>query len=40
MVMLARGFLRNPRWTWDAADALGGDAFVPNQYLRARTTKA
>jgi 2,4-dienoyl-CoA reductase-like NADH-dependent reductase (Old Yellow Enzyme family) len=40
MVMLARGFLRNPRWTWDAADALGGDAFVPSQYLRARTTKA
>lgn len=36
MVMLARGFLRNPRWPWDAADALGGEAFVPNQYLRGR----
>jgi 2,4-dienoyl-CoA reductase-like NADH-dependent reductase (Old Yellow Enzyme family) len=35
-VVLARGFLRNPRWTWDAADALGGESFVPNQYLRGR----
>ncbi len=39
MVALARGFLRNPRWTWDAADALGGDSFVPNQYLRGRKTR-
>jgi 2,4-dienoyl-CoA reductase-like NADH-dependent reductase (Old Yellow Enzyme family) len=36
MVVLARGFIRNPRWTWDAADALGGEPFVPNQYLRGR----
>lgn len=35
-VVLARGFIREPRWTWDAADALGGTAFVPNQYLRGR----
>lgn len=35
-VVLARAFLRNPRWTWDAADALGGQPFVPNQYLRGR----
>jgi 2,4-dienoyl-CoA reductase-like NADH-dependent reductase (Old Yellow Enzyme family) len=41
MVALARAFLRNPRWVWDAADALGVEAgalpFVPNQYLRGRT---
>ena len=35
-VVLARGFIRNPMWPWDAADALGGDPFVPNQYLRGR----
>jgi NADPH2 dehydrogenase len=35
-ISLARGFLRDPRWTWDAADALGGDPFVPNQYVRGR----
>lgn len=35
-VVLARAFLRNPRWTWDAADALGAQSFVPNQYLRGR----
>ena len=35
-VVLARAFLRNPRWTWDAADILGGRPFVPNQYLRGR----
>ncbi len=39
MVALARGFLRYPRWTWDAADALGGEPFVPNQYLRGRKTR-
>lgn len=42
MVALARGFLRNPRWVWDAADALKdespADPFVPNQYQRARKT--
>lgn len=37
-VSLARGFLRDPRWVWDAADALGGEPFVPPQYLRGRRT--
>jgi 2,4-dienoyl-CoA reductase-like NADH-dependent reductase (Old Yellow Enzyme family) len=38
MVSLARGFLRHPRWAWDAADALGGgEPFVPDQYRRGRT---
>jgi 2,4-dienoyl-CoA reductase-like NADH-dependent reductase (Old Yellow Enzyme family) len=36
LVSLARGFLRKPRFVWDAADALGGESFVPNQYLRGR----
>ncbi len=36
LIALARGFLRHPRWTWDAADALGAESFVPNQYLRGR----
>jgi 2,4-dienoyl-CoA reductase-like NADH-dependent reductase (Old Yellow Enzyme family) len=35
-VALARGFLRDPRWVWTAADELGGQSFVPNQYLRGR----
>jgi 2,4-dienoyl-CoA reductase-like NADH-dependent reductase (Old Yellow Enzyme family) len=40
LVALGRAFLRNPRWAWDAADALGGaDAFCPPQYLRGRTIK-
>ena len=39
MIALARGFLRDPRWTWDAADALGGEAFCPPQYLRGRATE-
>jgi NADPH2 dehydrogenase len=39
-VALARGFLRNPRWVWDASDALGGESFVPRQYARARKTHA
>jgi NADPH2 dehydrogenase len=39
-IAIARGFLRNPRWTWDAADALGGESFVPPQYARARKTRA
>lgn len=38
LVALARGVLRDPRWAWSAADALGAQSFVPNQYLRARTT--
>jgi 2,4-dienoyl-CoA reductase-like NADH-dependent reductase (Old Yellow Enzyme family) len=37
-VALARAFLRDPRWVWTAADLLGGEAFVPNQYARARKT--
>jgi len=37
-VELARGFLRDPRWTWTAADKLGGESFVPPQYLRGRAT--
>ncbi|MDE2481218.1 MAG: NADH:flavin oxidoreductase/NADH oxidase [bacterium] len=38
-VALARGFIREPRWVWDAADALGAEAFVPNQYARGRKTR-
>ncbi|MHB8178390.1 MAG: NADH:flavin oxidoreductase/NADH oxidase [Vulcanimicrobiaceae bacterium] len=36
-VALARGFLRDPRWGWNAADALGAQAFCPPQYRRAYT---
>ncbi len=36
LIELARGFIRNPNWTWDAGDALGGEPFVPNQYQRGR----
>jgi len=39
-VALARGFIRNPRWVWDAADELGAASFVPNEYLRGRKTRA
>jgi NADPH2 dehydrogenase len=35
-VAIARGFIRNPRWVWDAADALGGTAYCAPQYLRGR----
>jgi 2,4-dienoyl-CoA reductase-like NADH-dependent reductase (Old Yellow Enzyme family) len=38
LVSLARGFLRHPRWVWDAADELGAESFVPNQYSRGRKT--
>jgi len=38
LIALARGVLRDPRWTWTAADVLGGESFVPNQYLRGRST--
>lgn len=39
-VALARGFIRDPNWPWDAADALGGGApFVPPQYERGRNTR-
>ena len=35
-VALARAFLRNPRWVWDAADELGAEVFCPPQYERGR----
>ncbi len=35
-VVLARGFIRDPNWTWDAADLLGAESFVPPQYQRGR----
>lgn len=35
LVGLAREYLRDPHWTWRAAQALGGQAGVPPQYLRA-----
>ncbi len=35
-IELARGFIREPRWAWDAADALGAQSFVPPQYQRGR----
>ena len=38
LIALGRAFLRNPRWVWDAADILGGEAFCPPQFLRGRTT--
>ncbi len=38
-VALARGFIRDPRWVWNAADALDATSFVPNQYARGRATR-
>ncbi|RMF37156.1 MAG: NADH:flavin oxidoreductase/NADH oxidase [Alphaproteobacteria bacterium] len=35
MVALAREFIRDPRWTWRAAKALGASSSVPPQYRRA-----
>ncbi len=35
-VALARAFLDDPCWAWDAAAALGADAVYPPQYLHAR----
>jgi 2,4-dienoyl-CoA reductase-like NADH-dependent reductase (Old Yellow Enzyme family) len=35
-VAMARAFLRDPRWVWTAADLLGGESFVPDQYARGR----
>jgi 2,4-dienoyl-CoA reductase-like NADH-dependent reductase (Old Yellow Enzyme family) len=40
LVAIARGFIRNPRWTWDAADALGAEAFVPPEYERGRRLRS
>ncbi len=37
MVALARAFLRDPRWPWRAAAALGGTVAGPPQYWRALT---
>jgi 2,4-dienoyl-CoA reductase-like NADH-dependent reductase (Old Yellow Enzyme family) len=37
MVALARAFLRDPRWPWRAAAALGGKVAGPPQYWRALT---
>jgi 2,4-dienoyl-CoA reductase-like NADH-dependent reductase (Old Yellow Enzyme family) len=34
MVALARGFLDNPHWGWQAARELGADVARPPQYLR------
>ena len=34
MVAMARGFLTNPRWVWDAAKILNHDIEVPPQYAR------
>ena len=35
MVALAREMLRDPRWVWRAAAALGATAATPPQYARA-----
>ncbi|MCR6630621.1 MAG: NADH:flavin oxidoreductase/NADH oxidase [Magnetospirillum sp.] len=35
MVAIGRGFLDNPRWVWHAAEKLGVDFPVANQYARA-----
>jgi 2,4-dienoyl-CoA reductase-like NADH-dependent reductase (Old Yellow Enzyme family) len=34
MVALARGMIDDPRWPWHAAEALGAEMAVPQQYLR------
>ena len=34
MVEMARAFLSNPRWVWDAAKVLNHDIKVPPQYAR------
>ncbi len=35
-VAIARGFIRHPRFVWDAADALGAEAYCAPQFLRGR----
>ncbi len=35
-IVIARGFIRDPNWTWDAADLLAAESFVPDQYQRGR----
>ena len=34
MVAMARAFLSNPRWVWDAAKVLNEEIEVPPQYAR------
>ena len=34
MIAMARAFLTNPRWVWDAAKVLNHDIDVPPQYAR------
>ena len=34
MIAMARAFLSNPRWVWDAAKVLNHDIVVPPQYAR------
>lgn len=36
IVAMARAFLDDPRWVWHAAEALGGVAAYPPQYIRSR----
>ena len=31
---MARAFLSNPRWVWDAADILGAEIETPNQLMQ------
>lgn len=40
LVALAREFLRDPRWTWRAAAALGASSSAPPQYARSVPFKA
>lgn len=35
LVAMARPFLHNPHWAWDAAHVLGAEVLRPPQYLRA-----
>jgi len=35
-IAIARALLNDPFWAWRAADALGHEVAVPNQYLRGR----
>jgi NADPH2 dehydrogenase len=35
-IAIGRALLNDPMWAWRAADALGAEVSVPNQYLRGR----
>jgi 2,4-dienoyl-CoA reductase-like NADH-dependent reductase (Old Yellow Enzyme family) len=37
LIALARAFLDDPRWGWQAADALGASAHFPQPYHLARS---